>query len=42
MFLYAHIFLVFDYSDALLDVLVGRAAVLVKRVLRRKRGKRTG
>ncbi len=30
------------YSDALLDVLVGGAAVLVKRALRRKRGKRAG
>ncbi len=35
-------FPVFEYSDALLDVLVGGAAVLVKRVLRRKRGKRAG
>ncbi len=32
----------FEYSDALLDVLVGGAAVLVKRTLRRKRGKRAG
>ncbi len=32
----------FEYSDALLDVLVGGAAVLVKRALRRKRGKRAG
>ncbi len=31
-----------EYSDALLDVLVGGAAVLVKRALRRKRGKRAG
>ncbi len=35
-------FPVFVYSDALLDVLVGGAAVLVKRALRRKRGKRAG
>ncbi len=35
-------FLFFVYSDALLDVLVRGAAVLVKRVLRRKRGKRAG
>ncbi len=35
-------FQVFDYSDTLLDVLVGGAAVLVKCSLRRKRGKRTG
>ncbi len=33
---------VFEYSDALLDVLVRGAAVLVKRALRRKRGKRAG
>ncbi len=35
-------FPVFEYSDALLDVLVRGAAVLVKRTLRRKRGKRAG
>ncbi len=35
-------FPVFEYSDALLHVLVGGAAVLVKRALRRKRGKRAG
>ncbi len=35
-------FLFFVYSDAFLDVLVGGAAVLVKRTLRRKRGKRAG
>ncbi len=35
-------FPVFEYSDALLDVLVGGAVVLVKRALRRKRGKRAG
>ncbi len=35
-------FPVFEYSDALLDVLVGWAAVLVKRTLRRKRGKCAG
>ncbi len=32
----------FVYSDALLDVLVGGAAVLVKHALRRKRGWRAG
>ncbi len=37
-----NVFPVFDYSDALLDVLVGGVAVLVKRALRRKRGKRAG
>ncbi len=37
-----HFFPFFVYSDALLDVLVGGAAVLVKRTLRRKRGKRAG
>ncbi len=35
-------FPVFEYSDTLLDVLVGGAVVLVKRALRRKRGKRAG
>ncbi len=34
------VFLYFVYSDALLDVLVSGAAALVKRVLRRKRGRR--
>ncbi len=33
---------VFDYSDALFNVLVGGAAILLKRALRRKRGKRAG
>ena len=32
----------FDYSDVLLDILVGGAAVLLKRAVRRKRGKRAG
>lgn len=37
-----NIFPVFDYSDVLLDILVGGAVVLFKRAVNRKRGKRTG
>ncbi|KAI2644150.1 RNA-directed DNA polymerase from mobile element jockey [Labeo rohita] len=37
-----NVFPFFDYSDALLDVLVGGAAILLKRALRRKRGKHAG
>ncbi len=37
-----NIFLDFDYSDVLLDIVVGGAAVLVKRFRTRRRGKRAG